>query len=117
MYSQDAFRMWIKAGDIDKALQQGRDMLRILDEAGWLDKSSSTLDDLSQMVGELYVAGYTTQADTFSKEINERLAARGLSIQPIPTPVAPNQGKLPTICPQCGGTLPNANGKEDVTCE
>ena len=117
MYSQDAFRMWIKAGDIDKALQQGRDLLRILDEAGWLDKSSSKLDDLSQMVGELYVAGYTTQADTFSNEINQHLAAHGLSLQPIHNPVTSNPGKLPTICPQCGGTLPDANGKEEVTCE
>ncbi len=121
LYRRDAFELWIKAKDIDKAMDTARDILRVLSDAGWLKKSDDTVNDLSQMVGELYVAGYTAEADTFSKEINAELVAEGLAPMSGADKLAGSAataktGKLPPICPDCGGPLPNSGGKDEVKC-
>jgi hypothetical protein len=121
LYSRDAFKLWLKAKEIDKAMAQARDILRLLSDTGWLKRSDDTVSDLSQMVGELYVAGYTTEADTFSKEINAELVAEGLapmsgSDKATGSAATSKAGKLPSICPDCGGPLPDAGGKDEVKC-
>jgi type VI protein secretion system component VasK len=121
LYGRDAFKLWLKAKNIEKAMAQAREVLRVLSDAGWFKKSDDTVNNLSQMVGELYVAGYTAEADTFSKEINEALVAQGLApmtgydrIAGSPTTSKP--GKLPAICPDCGGPLPDSGGQDEVKC-
>ena len=121
LYCRDAFNLWIKAKNIDKAMAQARDVLRVLSDTGWLKKSDDTVNDLSQMVGELYVAGYTAEADTFSKEINQELVAQGLAPMSVSDKAAGSAatskaGKLPAICPDCGGPLPDSGGEDEVKC-
>jgi rubrerythrin len=120
LFSQNAFKLWLKAKEIDKAMAKARDILRVLSDSGWLKKSDDTVNDLSQMVGELYVAGYTAEADTFAKEINAALVAQGLaplaSADKTAGPATAKPGKLPSICPDCGGPLPEAGDQDQVLC-
>jgi hypothetical protein len=121
LYSRDAFKLWLKAKNIGKAMAQARDVLRVMSDAGWLKKSDDTVNDLSQMVGELYVAGYTAEADMYTKEINAALVAQRLapmvgSDRTAGALTTLNSGKLPSICPDCGGQLPDAGGKDQVQC-
>lgn len=115
MYAQYAFQMWIKAKRVDKALQQAREVLRVLSDGNILDTST---EDLSQMVGELYVAGYTAEAEAFSKEVNTQLAAHGLKPNPTPDEAgAAHPTKIPVVCPNCGAALPRADGADEVQCD
>jgi len=107
----DAFIMWLQAKNIDNALGQARSALRVTSDSGCLNWSSSTVDDLCKMVGELYVAGYATAADAFANEINEQLVAKGL-----PARLETKHGKFPTTCPQCGGALPFTYSDDSLTC-
>ena len=107
----DAFLMWLAARNVDNALAQARNALRVISDSGWLSMSDGTVDDLCKMVGELYVAGYATAADTFFREINEQLVAHNL-----PPRTEARHGKFPATCPQCGGTLPFTNSDESLTC-
>jgi hypothetical protein len=107
----DAFKMWLKAMNVDNALTQARNALRVISASDWLSSSSDTVDDLCKMVGELYVAGYATAADAFSSEINEQLVAHDL-----PARSQIKHGKFPTTCPQCGGSLPSTYSDESLTC-
>jgi hypothetical protein len=107
----DAFKFWLKAMNVDNALTQARNALRVISDSNWLRMSSETVDDLCKMVGELYVAGYATAADTFLREINEQLVAHDL-----PPRSEVKHGKFPTTCPQCAGTLPSTYSDESLTC-
>jgi primosomal protein N' len=121
LYAHDAFREWLKAKNVEKALQIGRDVLRLLADTGWLGNSSDAIDDLSQMVGELFVAGCPAEAEALSKEINTQLAAHGVAPRTV-SAEAPGQtaafkgGKLPAVCPQCGGMLPPSHGADEIKC-
>lgn len=121
IYIHDAFNLWLKAKEIDKAIAQAREVLRVLSDSGWLKKSDDTVNDLSQMVGELYVAGYTAEADTFSREINAELVAQGLapmsgSITTASSTASSKTGVLPVNCPDCGGPLPDSGSTDVVKC-
>lgn len=107
----DAFKMWLKAKNVDQALVQARNALSVIVDTCWFNSSSDELDDLFKMVGELYAAGYATAADAFAREINQQLVAHNL-----PPRSETRHGHFPTTCPQCGGTLPFSYSDESVTC-
>ncbi len=120
LYSHDAFNEWLKAKNVDQAMRQASDVLRLLSDTGWLGKSSEAVDDLSKMVGELYVAGYQSEAAWLAEEINRQLVAHGL---PARMKQAGGMaggvlkaGQFPSVCPQCGGGLPAASGENELTC-
>jgi hypothetical protein len=121
LYSHDSFRMWLKAKDVENALHQAETVLRLLSDTGWISRSDDAVDDLSKMVGELYVSGYVTEAGELSDEINQQLKAHGMPLlkvypeSPAAAP-APRTGLSPAICPQCGGALPLSQGAEEVRC-
>jgi hypothetical protein len=110
LYSHDSFNLWLQAKNVETALGQAGDVLRLLADTGWLSQSSDAVDDLSKMVGELYVAGYVAQAGALSEEINQQLKTHGVA------PVALQPGQFPSICPQCGGALPSAAGTAEIKC-
>ncbi len=45
----DAFKLWLKAMNVDNALTQARNALRVISASDWL-RSSDTVDDLCKMV-------------------------------------------------------------------
>jgi hypothetical protein len=47
----DAFKLWLKANNPDKAMGEARNALQVLTDAGWPIKTSSTVEDLEKMVG------------------------------------------------------------------
>jgi hypothetical protein len=106
--------MWLKAKKADQALLQAGEVLGVLSDTGWLGQSSEAVDDLSKMVGELYVAGYLAEAAKLSDDINLQLAAHGLPPRANTSPVRP--GQFPSICPQCGGALPSSDTATEIKC-
>jgi hypothetical protein len=121
LYAHDSFRMWLKAKDIDNALRQADTVLRVLSDTGWIGRSDEAVDDLSKMVGELYVGGYVAEAGALSDEINQQLKAHGVPpLRDFPeapgAAAVPRAGPSPSICPQCGGALPRSDGAEEITC-
>jgi hypothetical protein len=107
----DAFKLWLEAKNIDNAMREARKALHALSEKSWLKMSTSAVDELSKMVGELYVSGYATAADTFAREINEQLVLNGL-----PPQLEIRRGKFPTTCAQCGGALPFTYSESSIPC-
>lgn len=117
---RQACMLWLRAKQPANALEQARTILRIRSDRGLLG-SLETVNDLRRLAGEFHLAGYDREAETFLKELNERLAALGLSLveasaaDPVPE-AASSAGKLPAACPQCGGRLPRASGEDEIEC-
>jgi hypothetical protein len=109
-YCHDAFRMWLKAKDVENALLQAHNAFRVLDDAGWLRRSMEQVLDLKQMIDELKAAGYPAEANSFANELDRKLAEFGLMLRPV------SGGKLPTICPACGAPLPYSNFEDEIKC-
>ena len=110
---QEAIKLWLKAGDIDSAMADARSVLSVLAETGWLDNKDNGAEVLSEIVGELFVAGYELPADTFIEEVNEQLARFG---QP-PLRGKSEQAIIQRKCPHCGATVSmRANGSA-VRCD
>jgi hypothetical protein len=107
----DAVRTWLKANNPEAALRNARSALNVIANSDWINLSKDTVEDICQMVGEFYAAGYGTAADMFAGDINAALAAHN---QPLRFET--NHGKFPALCPQCGGTLPSNYSDSSVTC-
>jgi hypothetical protein len=75
---RDAFKLWLKARDPESALRNARNALRVISDSGWITKSDHTVDDICNMVGELYGAGDATAAEIFGNEINAELVKNNL---------------------------------------
>jgi hypothetical protein len=109
-YCHEAFRMWLKAKDGGKALQQAHAAFHVLDDTGWLKKSMEQVLDLKLMIDELKAAGCNDEADTFAGELNEKLGEFGLMLKPAST------GHAPAICPSCGAPLPRTVAEDEIKC-
>lgn len=107
----DAITLWLKAGDIDNALRIARNALQTISKSDWIMEMDEHVDDICNIVGEMYAAGFPTAADTFAAEINVELQKHNL-----PTRLEVKRGKFPSVCPQCGGALPFTNSDQSLTC-
>lgn len=108
----DAFKMWLQAKNIEKALEQAYNVFQISVQGNWLKDSMDSIEDLSKIVGELYLAGYGTEAAKFADEVNEHLRLKGLAIRILLKESGFNgaaEGRKKSVvkCPQCGGNLPS----------
>jgi hypothetical protein len=101
-YCHDAFNMWLKAKNIENALQQANNAFQVLDDGGWLKRSMEQVLDLKQMIAEMNEAGFPAEADSFADKLNNKLAEFGLMLRPV------SSGKMPSICPACGAPLPHS---------
>ena len=108
---RDAFKLYLQARDPESALRNARNALRVISDSGWITKSGHTVDDICNMVGELYGGGYAPAADVLSSEINAELVKHDL-----PPRFETKHGKFPTACPQCGGTLPFTYSDVSIIC-
>jgi hypothetical protein len=109
-YSHQAFRMWLKARNGARALEQARAVLQVLDDTGWLKQSMEQVLDLILMIDEFRLAGNTVEADSFAGNLNNRLAEFGLMLKP-----SGGEARL-SICPACGAQLPHADPGEELRC-
>jgi hypothetical protein len=109
-YCHEAFRMWLKAKNVDKALGQAHAAFHALDDTGWLKRSMEQVLDLKLMIDELKAAGYSDEAEAFAGELNEKLAEFGLMLKPAST------GHGPAICPSCGAPLPRVVVGDEIKC-
>ena len=107
----DAVRAWLQANNPEAALRNARNALKVIANSEWINLSKDTVEDICQMVGEFYAAGYGAAADLFAGEINAALAAHNL-----PARFQTTHGKFPALCPQCGGALPVNYSDSSVTC-
>jgi LSD1 subclass zinc finger protein len=110
----DAIRIWILDRNIKKAMDNARSVLKVLNDSGWLKRSESSTEKLTAIIGELQVAGYSDEAETFSNEVNERLTAVGRSLGSIAK--RPESSTFPSLCPHCGGKLVWTEGASSIKC-
>jgi hypothetical protein len=118
--SQQAFKMWLQAKQPARALEQARHILRIRNQSGHLG-SVTSMESLTRIAGELRLAGLASEADAFLNELNQMLKTQGLSLvstspQALAPAAEPRAGKLPAVCPQCGGRLPRDAGVDEIEC-
>lgn len=117
IYCKYAFEMWMKAKDVENALQQARNALKILikNDGKWLKyNSGEQANDLLKMVVALYGEGYIAEGDNLSREINQQLEKYDVPLRCIASPV--HRNKFPSICPQCGGKLPYSPNHNAIKC-
>ena len=114
-----AYEAWLKAKQPSNALLHVRTAIAMVLGSG---RPQVALHMARQIVEDLRTASYKTEADTFAKEVNGRLAAHGLSLAAkapagAPAEAASQPKKLPATCPQCGGRLPRAYDENEVECD
>jgi hypothetical protein len=109
-YCHEAFRMWLKAKNADRAMQPAHASFHVLDDTGWLKRSMEEVLDLKLMIDELRSAGYSDEAEAFAGELNEKLGEFGLMLKPA------SAGHGPAICPSCGAPLPRSTSDDEVKC-
>jgi hypothetical protein len=110
---------WLKAKQPANAVRHARTAIGMVAGAGRLKAAANIA---RQVIGDLRAAGYASEANTLTKEINDRLAAHGLSLTQSPAveqspESASPQLKFPAACPQCGGRLPRSFGEDEIECD
>jgi hypothetical protein len=106
----DAFQDWLKAGEVAKALTNARNALKLIANSTWFP-DDDIVQDICGMVGELYTAGYTEDADEFACEIDAEYVKHGYQSK-----FKSKHGNFPITCPQCGAVLPQAENETTITC-
>lgn len=109
-YCHEAFRMWLKAKNADRALVRAHAAFHVLDDTGWLKRSMEEVLDLKLMIDELRAAGYNDEAEAFAGELNKKLGEFGLMLKPT------SADHVPTVCPSCGAPLPRSMAGDELKC-
>ena len=114
----DAASNWLKAGNIEEALNQARRALQgfMLDD--WLkedaDDDGEYLKELTDMVGDMRRAGHPAESDAFLSDINKALVSLGL--KPVTLVVMTTENKFPADCPHCGAAITYTGNLESINC-
>lgn len=117
LYHGYAFREWLAAKQPKRALEQARNVLRMLtaNDGKWLIyDSGENADELVSMVGKLFAAGFLDEGEKLAIESNLALEKYGLPVRCSAAPV--RRSNFPSICSQCGGTLPQGAFEMSITC-
>lgn len=109
-----SFDMWMKAGNAEKALEQGRRALSGYEKGDWLKGDNDYIDDLTYMVGELQKADHVDEADTLLTDINNYLVSIGE--QRVEVALVGKQQNFPPACPSCGGTIGYHGTLKEISC-
>jgi hypothetical protein len=110
---------WLKAKQPANAVRHARTAIGMVAGAGRLKVA---VNIARQVIEDLRADGYASEANAFTKEINDRLAVHGVSlaqspaVEQSPQP-APQRGTLPSVCPQCSGRLPRSFGEDEIECD
>jgi hypothetical protein len=111
---EDAFEMWMKAGDVRNALEQARNALHGYTVRDWLKGENAYIDRLLKMVNDLYRTDHADEADLFLSDINKYLGSIGED--PVTVTVIGKQHRFPDLCPHCGGAITYHGNLEETEC-
>lgn len=112
--SRDAFEMWLKAGRVDKALEQARNSLKGYTMGDWLKGENRFIDELLKMVRKLYRTDHYDEADALFSEINEYLTSIGEDL--VEVTVWRKGNKFPPECQNCGGQITYRGNRDETQC-
>jgi hypothetical protein len=76
--------MWLKAAEPGNALKLAREIMRVLDDTGWLKRSMEQVLDLKAMIDEFKAAGYSAESSALAQDLNRKLDLLGLMLKPGP---------------------------------
>lgn len=111
-----AFDAWCKAKQGNQALAAAKAALKV---ASARPRAAARI--VTEVIAELKANGFNSEASLLTNEVNSLLSGFGLSLANATpsdsTPAAPERGKLPSLCPQCGGRLPRAFGEDELECD
>ena len=112
----DSAKNWIKAGNREEALNQGRRALQGYMLGDWLksDQDGEYLKTLTDLVGDLKRAGYAAEADALLTDINNAL--RSLGEKPVSLIVMTDENRFPADCPHCGATITYTGNLDTINC-
>jgi hypothetical protein len=112
----DSCKNWIKAGNIEDALNQARRALQgfMLDD--WLkdDEDGEYLKELTDTVALMKKSGHDKEADLFLTDINNAL--RSIDVKPVSLLVMSNENRFPADCPHCGAAISYSGNLDTVNC-
>lgn len=112
-----AMENWIEAKQPQEALEQARRALRSFgnDDGEWMRYSSGDYAGaLVKMATKLHTDGFTAEAETFAREVNEQLEKYNVPFRCLLDPAEKNE--FPSICTQCGGSLPYSTHQQAIEC-
>jgi hypothetical protein len=112
----DSCKDWIKAGNIEEALNQARRALQgfMLDD--WLkdDEDGEYLKELTDTVALMKKAGHDKEADLFLTDINNAL--RSMDVKPVSLLVMSDENRFPADCPYCGAAISYKGNLDTINC-
>jgi len=112
----DSCKDWIKAGNIEEALNQARRSLQgfMLDD--WLkdDEDGEYLKELTDTVALMKKAGHDKEADLFLTDINNAL--RSIDVKPVSLLVLSDENRFPADCPHCGAAISYIGNLDTINC-
>jgi hypothetical protein len=112
----DSCKDWIKAGNIEEALNQARRALQgfMLDD--WLkdDEDGEYLNELTDTVALMKKAGHNKEADLFLTDINNAL--RSIDVKPVSLVVMSDENRFPADCPHCGAAISYMGNLDAINC-
>lgn len=117
LYHGYAFEEWLNAKQPAKALEEARNVVRMLvaNDGKWLTyNAGKNANELVSMVSKLYAAGYLDEGEKLAVESNIALEKFRLPVRCSAAPVS--RSKFPSLCTQCGGTLPVGTFEKSMTC-
>lgn len=119
LYRKYAFEMWLKAKNPRKMLKEGRNVLRAYsnNDGRWLKyNSGKKIEDLISMVVQIHGAGFATEAEILSDEINEQLEKHEMPMRYSIVSAPVRENGFPTLCSQCGAGIPSVRNRNSVEC-
>jgi hypothetical protein len=114
----DSCKNWIKAGNIEEALNQARRALQgfMLDD--WLKEDAEDdgeyLKELTDTVGLMKRAGHDKEADLFLTDINNAL--RKIGLKPVSLLVMTDENRFPSECPHCSAAITYTGNLDTINC-
>lgn len=111
---EDAFEMWMKAGDFANALKSAEATLHCYTLGDWLKGENDYIDGLLKMVNSLHTADQVDEADQLLNKINDYL--RTIDEKPITITVIGTEHKFPAKCPECGAAITYHGLKSETSC-
>lgn len=111
-----AFKNYLRVADITNAVGQARRALQGYEMGDWLSEGNDEeyLNDLTEMVGQLREARYSSEAEAFLADINAALEKVGRS--PVTVTTIGCEYSFPDDCPHCGAALHAPDLDPQYTC-